>query len=112
MHWQTRISVRFVCTLSHNSVHAPYSHDTVSPTDYNECVNNNGDCNQTCINTIPGHQCDCIDGYTLDSDNTSCVANAVCTEDGCTCLDGFMDESGSASGGTSGSESLNCVGKE
>ena len=62
--------------------------------DYNECVDDNAGCDQICVNTIPGYYCDCNDGYSLDSDNITCVANADCSDGVCTCLDGFMNESG------------------
>ena len=41
--------------------------------DYNECVVNNGDCDQLCYNLIPGHQCGCEDGYVLQEDNQTCT---------------------------------------
>ena len=80
-------------------------HDTSLSTDYNECINSNGGCDQICINTIPGYYCDCFDGFTLDTDNTTCVASADCSEGVCRCLDGFVNENISGSGDT-----VNCVG--
>ena len=40
--------------------------------DYDECAVNNGNCQQLCYNLIPGHQCDCLEGYTLDEDGQTC----------------------------------------
>ena len=80
-------------------------------TDYNECVVNNGGCDQICINTIPGHQCDCDDEHSLDNDNITCIRNANCSEEVCICLDGFMDDSGSGDQSSSGSgHTVNCIG--
>ena len=73
--------------------------------DYNECVKSNGGCDHICINNILGHHCDCYDGFTLDRDNITCVANAECSGGVCTCLEGFVDEGTSGSGDT-----VKCVG--
>ncbi len=43
--------------------------------DVNQCLSNNGGCDQICINQVPGHECDCASGYTLDSDESSCLGN-------------------------------------
>ena len=40
--------------------------------DYDECVDDNGGCEQLCINLIPGHMCDCYGGYNLGDDGQSC----------------------------------------
>ena len=80
-------------------------------TDFNECVVNNGGCDQICINTIPGHWCDCNDGYSLDNDNITCIRNANCSEGVCVCLDGFVDDRGSGDQNISGSgNTVDCVG--
>lgn len=42
------------------------------PVDYNECLDNNGDCEQECNNQIGSFQCLCLDGYVLDSNGFSC----------------------------------------
>ena len=67
------------------------------PLDYDECSVENGGCEQKCVNQVPGYECQCDSGYSLDSDNMSCVANAECSGEGddfvCQCLDGFRDES-------------------
>ena len=41
--------------------------------DTNECNNNNGGCNQTCINEIGSFHCECDIGYTLDDDGLGCT---------------------------------------
>ena len=66
------------------------------------------------MNQVPGYECQCDSGYSLDSDNMSCVANAECSVEGdnfvCQCLDGFRDE---ASGSRSNSsQNINCTGRE
>ena len=80
----------------------------IIPTDYNECTINNGGCDQRCVNTIPGYICECDLGYSLNSDNRSCVANANCSEGVCYCLDGFTDVSENGNGSL---VSINCIGK-
>ena len=43
-----------------------------SRSDYDECSDNNGGCDQTCSNTVGSFFCGCGDGYRLDDDMTSC----------------------------------------
>ena len=73
----------------------------------------NGGCEQKCVNQVPGYECQCDSGYSLDSDNMSCVANAECSGEGddfaCQCLDGFRDET-NGSGSGSGIF-FSCIGK-
>ena len=45
---------------------------TILMSDSNECVNNNGGCEQFCYNLIPGYHCDCQDGYALADDGHTC----------------------------------------
>ena len=40
--------------------------------DINECLENNGGCNQTCINTVGSWTCGCHTGYKLDIDGVHC----------------------------------------
>ncbi len=40
--------------------------------DVNECLEDNGGCDQECNNTIGSFFCTCGGGYTLDSDGLSC----------------------------------------
>ena len=83
----------------------PLSLFLFSPTDYNECTVDNGGCEQKCVNVIPAYECQCYTGYSLDSDKSSCVVNAVCDGSQCECLDGFVDENSDSTGNVS------CVGK-
>ena len=41
-------------------------------TDTNECGNNDGGCNQTCGNTVGSYNCECNEGYNLNSDEHGC----------------------------------------
>ncbi len=40
--------------------------------DVNQCLVNNGGCDHTCTNELPGFSCSCRTGYTLDTDNRGC----------------------------------------
>ena len=40
--------------------------------DTNECGNNDGGCNQTCVNTVGSYNCECDEGYNLNSDEHGC----------------------------------------
>ena len=39
----------------------------------NECLNNNGGCDQICVNTASSLECQCRRGYQLQSDRRSCT---------------------------------------
>ena len=57
-----------------------------------------------------GQKCECHEGYSLNNDGSSCIANAQCTDGVCECLNGFIDDNNHAPG--SGSATIvNCVGK-
>ena len=85
----------------------------ILPLDYDECSVGNGGCEQKCVNQVPGYECQCDSGFSLDSDNMSCVANAECSGEGdnfvCQCLDGFR-EWNSSSGGGSAENLTSCLG--
>ena len=38
----------------------------------NECMDNNGGCDQVCTDTQDSFTCSCSTGFTLDSDGRSC----------------------------------------
>jgi len=38
----------------------------------NECVFNNGECSQTCVDTYDSYYCTCRDGYQLAQNNDTC----------------------------------------
>ena len=40
-----------------------------------ECDNNNGGCNQVCINKPGSHECECHSGYELGLDKKTCAGN-------------------------------------
>ena len=40
--------------------------------DVNECLTNNGGCNQTCANTFGSFECSCGTGFLLAADNLNC----------------------------------------
>ena len=46
---------------------------TFSCSDINECENSNGGCDHICNNTIGSFECDCRDGFLLDSDGLHCL---------------------------------------
>ncbi|KAL5491597.1 hypothetical protein EMCRGX_G016912 [Ephydatia muelleri] len=41
--------------------------------DINECAVNNGGCNQTCVDTDVGYNCNCFSGFQLASDMKNCT---------------------------------------
>ena len=43
--------------------------------DTNECLDNNGGCDQICVNTIGSYSCDCKSGYLLQSNDRDCTGN-------------------------------------
>ena len=38
----------------------------------NECTLNADDCQQVCVNTEGGFQCECFEGYMLNDDQKNC----------------------------------------
>ena len=44
--------------------------------DINECADNNGDCQDKCVNTKGGYRCECKDG-TLHTDGFSCIKGNI-----------------------------------
>ncbi len=40
--------------------------------DEDQCSHDNGGCQQICINLIPGYNCSCDPGYTLNEDGRTC----------------------------------------
>lgn len=43
--------------------------------DINECATENGGCSQTCTNTPGNFTCSCTEGFALDTDGVTCLAN-------------------------------------
>lgn len=43
--------------------------------DTDECLVNNGDCDQVCVNTEGSHKCECRPGFRLKNDNQTCANN-------------------------------------
>ena len=41
--------------------------------DDDECAISNGGCDHVCVNSNGTYHCECLDGYTLGSDNLSCI---------------------------------------
>ena len=58
-----------------------------------------------------GQKCECDEEYSLDSDGSSCIANARCIDGVCECLGGFINVNSSGSGSESATTTVNCVGK-
>ena len=42
--------------------------------DINECTEETDDCTHKCVNTVPGYECVCQEGFILlTSDNVTCI---------------------------------------
>ena len=41
--------------------------------DIDECTEKANNCSDICLNTVGGYTCQCQSGYTLDSDNDTCI---------------------------------------
>ena len=50
--------------------HVMYLYTTIL--DINECATLNGNCSQTCTNTIGSYYCSCSTGYILGGNNMTC----------------------------------------
>ena len=48
---------------------------THSTIDYDECMDNNGNCSQHCVNEVPGHRCTCDDGYLSQDGGRECIGS-------------------------------------
>ena len=45
--------------------------------DIDQCLTNNGGCEQLCVNEIPGHVCECDPGFALSTDGFSCTGKML-----------------------------------
>lgn len=72
--------------------------------DVDECLVDNGNCSDMCVNDIPYYHCECNNGDVLDSTGLHCIHNVECVGAGvnCSCLPGYND--------TSTDRTLNCTG--
>ncbi|XP_072034223.1 tolloid-like protein 1 [Amphiura filiformis] len=63
-------------------------HASYSARDVNECRNNNGGCEQACLNMFGGHVCGCQYGYVIDSNYKNCtdVDECLANNGGCSHL--------------------------
>ena len=43
------------------------------PIDIDECLSNNGGCNQICVNTLGSYKCRCRAGFKMSVDNHNCT---------------------------------------
>ncbi|KAL4233097.1 epidermal growth factor-activated receptor [Mactra antiquata] len=89
-------------TKSKNAIVTVYVHDI------DECDNNNGNCEHTCLNTIGSYMCKCPEGFTTsNTDSHSCIDINECERNydsggcehhctnsvggfNCSCKDGFV----------------------
>ena len=57
---------------------------TFSPPDIDECLTDNGGCNQTCVNSAGSYKCTCGVGYYLGNDGKNCygMLYALCLQPG------------------------------
>lgn len=42
-------------------------------TDVDECLDNNGGCQQVCVNTMGSYECQCTDGFFLSDNQHTCI---------------------------------------
>ena len=48
-----------------------------APIDDNECADGgNGGCDQICVNSLGSYSCNCLEGFSLAGDGTSCTGKA------------------------------------
>lgn len=48
-------------------------HLAIPFSDVDECINFNGGCDHTCVNTIGTYRCECRDGWQLDDGQLKCI---------------------------------------
>ncbi|XP_035693893.1 tolloid-like protein 1 [Branchiostoma floridae] len=67
-----RIILKSSPSLQHASFSASYT-----AIDIDECMSNNGGCQEACLNLDGGYACGCSYGYEIAPDGTSCVGNVL-----------------------------------
>ena len=45
--------------------------------DTDECIENNGGCDQKCVNQLGSYNCDCDMGYEMQQDNKTCTGQQI-----------------------------------
>ena len=65
------LSGELLKSVNHSKTHR-YSSYSISISDINECLSNNGNCSHTCTNTNGSYICSCRLGYAIDANNDSC----------------------------------------
>ena len=71
-----RHKVSLVDTLHlglHSDIHTCVSLWFVLCVDYDECTDNNGSCEDICVNSLGSFSCDCREGFSLDNDGINCT---------------------------------------
>lgn len=65
----------FDLKTTNNNKKLGYSNDILSGTciDVDECIEDNGNCSNICINLLGSYLCACETGYELDVDKHSCI---------------------------------------
>eukprot|EP00731_Ephydatia_muelleri_P037516 Em0494g1a len=79
--------------------------------DTNECATNNGNCAQTCINSIGTYTCSCNIGYTLNADGRTCADINECSTNSGGCAQGCINTVGSYYCSCNAGYSLNADGR-
>ncbi|XP_056643014.1 collagen and calcium-binding EGF domain-containing protein 1-like [Diorhabda sublineata] len=67
---------RIICTCHHGYKFSPENQrNNKKPVclDIDECLDNNGGCQQICINEQGSYRCDCNQGFKLRNDNRTCI---------------------------------------
>lgn len=71
---------RIICTCYHGYKFSPENQKLGKKpvcVDIDECLINNGDCQQICINQLGTHTCGCKEGFSLKNDNKTCLPSNV-----------------------------------
>ena len=65
------VKVSTICLLA-RCMSCDHEQPTLLLPDVNECAEILDDCSQVCIDTVGSYSCDCLDGFILQADETSC----------------------------------------